>query len=458
MNSSPQSATGPRKENKRVHFKRDSILEDIRIIESREHKQQRNHQERERQHQIQQQERTLKQEGTQSHTRPKGNDKALSIDDVPPLFRCKSSGDISDVIKSGKGAIADVFRGHNVLQWYCNAKSTSPGIIQELLRRGVDINALDQRTQKSRGPVIRHTALGYACRNANVKAVHTLLQNGADPRGPTKSATSSSRLPEQDVYGNPIVYPSPLQELLCQPIHGPRPGRCPWKYHLSEEDEEQDNYLDEDDPEKMPVFRALPGLPDAPSEYGPICCLCAADFHIWEPWPETEEDKIAARERRRACYYGQIRRLGARLRACVQLLLDYGCSEPPVAFPQCDDPHLWSGVDYLLETFWHFFRPLAICEGMTVFPEKDSLVRISPEFLSRIPARPVFSLFGEVCDMLLESAGYEAEGTIGATRGLDRLIRLIAEHSEFSAFRQGEYFDVDTQLEQELSRCSSTPR
>ncbi|KAI8952105.1 hypothetical protein F4801DRAFT_589174 [Xylaria longipes] len=435
MDSRPQPTTGLRRGCKRVDFKRDSILEDIRIIEYQEPKQQHRHRQRERQHQSPRQECALKQERTQSYTGSSGNNKALSLDEVPPLFRCKSCEDICDVIEAGKGAIADVFRGYNVLQWYCNAKSTSPGIIQELLRRGVDINALDKRTHKSRGPVIRHTALGYACRNANVKAVHTLLQNGADPRGLTKSATSLG-LPKQDVYGNPIVYPSPLQELLCQSIHGPRPGKCPWTYHLNEEDEEKDNYLDEDDPESMPTFRAFSGLSDPLSEYGPICQLCAADYHIWEPWPETEEEKVAARERRRSCYYSQVQRLGNRLHACVQLLLNYGCSDPPVAFPECDDSHLWSGIDYLLETFWHFFHPLAICERIAVCPEKGSLLT-SPEHLSQIPSRPIFSLFGEICDMLLESAGYEAKGTTGTTRGQDRLIKLIIEHSEFSSFRQG---------------------
>ncbi|KAI0442254.1 hypothetical protein F4803DRAFT_575700 [Xylaria telfairii] len=455
MDSHPQPTTKLGRGHKRVHFQRDSILEDIRIIEPQEPEQQEYHRQRERQHGLQHRERILKPRGTRSHTRSKGSNKTLNLDEVPPLFRCKSPEDICDVIKARKGAIVDVFRGYNVLQWYCNAKSTSPGIIQELLHRGVDINALDQRTRKSRGPVIRHTALGYACQNANVKAVHTLLRNGADPRGMMKSATSSG-LPKQDISGNPIVYPSPLQELLCQPIHGPRPGRCPWKYHLSEEDEEKDNYLDEDDPGKVPTFRAFSGLPDTLSEYyGPICQLCAADYHIWEPWPDTEEEKVAARERRRACYYGQVRRLGDRLHKCVQLLLNYGCSDPPVAFPECDDPRLWSAIDYLFETFWHFFHPLAICEGATVFPEKNPLLP-SLGNLSQISSQSSLSRFGEICDMLLESAGYEAQGPTETTRGQDRLVRLITEHSEFSSFRRGEYFDVDTQLGQELSKRSST--
>ncbi|KAI1739386.1 hypothetical protein F4680DRAFT_466599 [Xylaria scruposa] len=439
MDSLPKPS--PR-QKKRVRFKRDSSLEEVRIIERREPRGRDHHH----------QKRTHDQERSQSLARSRGKDKALHLNEVPPLFRCRSWEEIRDVIKAGKGAIADVFLGYNVLQWYCNAKSTSPGIIQELLHHGVDINALDQRTQRSRGPVIRHTALGYACRNANVKAVHTLLQNGADPRGLTESAASLG-LPRQDIYGNPIVYPSPLQVLLCQPVHGPRPGQCPWYYHLTEEDEEKDEYLDEDDPERMPVFRALS---DALSEYGPICKPCAADFHIWEPWPETEEEMVAARERRRSCYYGQIRRLGNRLHKCVQLLLNYSCSIPHVALSEFDDPHLWSGLDYLLETFWHFFHPLTICESRVGRPAEYYLPT-SPEHLSQI-SRPIFSFFGEICDLLLESAGYKARGTTGTTRGQDRLIRLIAEHPEFSSFRHGEYFDVDTQIEQELLKSSSTSR
>ncbi|KAI0863353.1 hypothetical protein F4860DRAFT_512172 [Xylaria cubensis] len=445
MDSLPKPSPGLRKGYKKVRFKRDSILEEVRIIECREPRRRDRHQ----------QKHTCSQECSQSPARSREKDKALNIYEVPPLFRCMSCEDICDVIKAGKGAIADVFQGYTVLQWYCNAKSTSPGIIQALLHHGVDINALDQRTHKSGRPVIRHTALGYACRNANVKAVHTLLQNGADPRGLTESAASLG-MQKQDAYGNPIIYPSPLQELLCQRIHGPRPGQCPGTYHLTEEDEDNDDYLDEDDPERMPVFHAFSGLSDTLSEYGPICKLCAADFHIWEPWPETEEEKVAARERRRSCYYDQIQRLGNRIHKCVQLLLDYGCSCPPVAFPEGDDPHLWSGIDYLLETFWHFFHPLTLCESRAVLPE-ESYLPMSPEHLSQI-SRPIFSVFGEICDMLLESARYEAKGTVGTTRGQDRLLRLIAEHPEFSSFRQGEYFDVDTQLEKELLKGSSTSR
>ncbi|TRX97644.1 hypothetical protein FHL15_001399 [Xylaria flabelliformis] len=421
MDSLPKPSPGLRKGYKRVRFKRDSILEEVRIIERREPRRRDHHR----------QKHTCSQECSQSLARSRERDKALNLYEVPPLFRCKSYEEICDVIEAGKGAIADVFQGYTVLQWYCNAKSTSPGIIQELLHHGVDINALDQRTHNRRRPVIRHTALGYACRNANVKAVHSLLQNGADPRGLTGSAASLG-MPKQDVYGNLIVYPSPLQELLCQRIHGPRPGQCPGTYHLTEEDEDNDDYLDEDDPERMPVFRAFAGLSDTLSEYGPI----------------------SARERRRSCYYDQIQRLGNRIRKCVQLLLNYGCSCPPVAFPEGDDPHLWPGIDYLLETFWHFFHPLTICESRAVLPEEPYLP-MSPEHLSQI-SRPIFSVFGEICDMLLESAGYEAKGTVGTTRGQDRLIRLIAEHPEFSSFKHGEYFDVDTELEKELLKSSST--
>ncbi|KAI0553735.1 hypothetical protein F4679DRAFT_598967 [Xylaria curta] len=445
MDSLPKPNPRQKKGFKKVRFKRDSILEEVRTIERRESRSRDHHQKR-----------THNKERSQSLARSREKDKALHLNDVPHLFRCKSWEEIRDVINAGKGVITDVFLGYNVLQWYCNAKSTNPRIIQKLLRHGIDINALDQRTHRSRKPVIRHTALGYACRNANVKAVHTLLQNGADPRGLTESAASLG-LPKQDAYGNPIVYPSPLQELLCQPIHGPRPGQCPWFYHLTEEDEEKDDYLDEDDPERMPAFRAFSGLSNTLSEYGPVCKLCAADFHIWEPWPETEEEKVVARERRRSCYYGQIQRVGNRLHKCVQLLFNYSCSIPVVVFSEFDDPHLWSAIDYLLETFWHFFHPLTICESRTVFPEEYPL-STSLEHLSQI-SRPIFSLFGEICDMLIESAGYEAKGAIGATRGQKRLFRLISEHPEFSSFRQGEYFDVDTQLEQGLLKhASAMPR
>ncbi|KAI1430029.1 hypothetical protein F5Y12DRAFT_793183 [Xylaria sp. FL1777] len=419
---------------KRVHFKRDSILEDVRIIETQQPYPQ-HHQ----QHQNQQQERTRHRQRKLPHDVPKGKDKALDLDGIPPLFRCKSRSEIRNVINAGKGTIADIFQGYNALHWYCNAKSTSPGIIQQLLHFGIDIDAVDKRTHTRDGPIIRHTALGYACRNANVKAIHTLLRNGADPCGLAKA-----ELPKKDIRGIPIVYPSPLQELLCQPIHGPRPGKCPWTYHLSEEDEEKDGYLDENDPERLPEFRALTRLSRVPSENQPLCQSCAADFHIWEPWPKTEEERTTARERRQACYDNQITLLGNRLKTCVQLLLNYNNSDPPIAFPERDDPHLWPGLDYLLETFWRFFYPLAICG---VGPEAISIEDFpaSPEQLSRVLSRPVFAPFGDICDMLVESAGYdddEGSAIEGEARGANRLISLIAGHPEFSSFRQGDCLDT----------------
>ncbi|KAI1166859.1 hypothetical protein F5B18DRAFT_676829 [Nemania serpens] len=350
--------------HKRVHFKPYSDLEDVRMIENRESLQQHHHHRRD----------SSQQENTLFHHNQIKGDQAINLEGVPSLFRCKSREEIVNVIKTGKGAIADVFRGYNALHWYCNAKSTSLGIIQELLHRGIDINAVDQRT-RTRGPIIRHTALGYACRNANIKAVRTLLQNGADPCGLGTSAQLMG-LPKQGVHSNQIV-----------------------------------------------------------ADDRPICRDCAADYHIWEPWPETEAEKASARERRRSNFRSQILRLGNRLRACVQLLLDYGSSDPPAAFPQCDDPHLWSGLDCFLETFWRFYYPLAVCERAENPTEKA--FPASPGHLPHPISQPVFSAYGEICDMLLESEGYAMKSTAWKTRGHDRLISLIVEHSELSSFEQG---------------------
>ncbi|KAI0102878.1 hypothetical protein GGR51DRAFT_562081 [Nemania sp. FL0031] len=174
-----QPNTSSRRAPKRVHFKRDSVLEEVI-----EHPQSQTRHYHGRQDQLRksQQERSLQRKGTLSSNEPKRTNKTLTLVRVPPLFRCASQEEIQDVLKAGKGAVTDVFQGFNALHWYCNAKSTSPSIIQELLRQGIGINDLDQQT-RTQGPIIRHTALGYACRNANVKAVHTLLQNGADPHG-----------------------------------------------------------------------------------------------------------------------------------------------------------------------------------------------------------------------------------------------------------------------------------
>ncbi|KAI1202978.1 hypothetical protein F5X97DRAFT_330396 [Nemania serpens] len=415
---------------KRVRFKPDSDLEDVRIIESRESlQQQQHHHHRREQQQRGQQQHDSQQKGTLSHHSQVIDDQAMSLERVPSLFRCKSREEIGKVIKSGKGAIADVFRGYNALHWYCNAKSTSPGIIRELLHLGIDINAVDQRTHATRGPIIRHTALGYACRNANVKAIHTLLLNGANPCGVGKSSQLVG-LPTQDAHGNLIGYPSPLQELLCQPTHGPRPGKCPWIYHLSEADDEKDGYLDEDDPTTAPIFRALIRI----SKDRRICRDCAADYHIWEPWPKTEAERTSARERRRSNFRSQILRLGNRLHASVQLRLDYDRSDPPAAFPQCDDPHLWSALDCFLETFWRFYSPLAVCES--VENPGDKAFPASPGHLPHPISQPAFEAYGEICDMLLESAGYSSKSAAWNTRGQDRLIALIVEHSELSSFGQ----------------------
>ncbi|KAI1299103.1 hypothetical protein F5Y03DRAFT_408865 [Xylaria venustula] len=420
MNSLARLGGESTRGRKRVHFKRDSTLIDERIIGSQGPYLQWHDQQQKLQH------RPLGHRGTLSHNGLEGKDTALDLDSIPPLFRCKSYTEIRHVINTGRGTIADIFRGYNALHWYCNAKSTSPGIIQQLLYRGIDINALDQRTHSRAGYVIRHTALGYDCRNANVKAIHTLLRNGADPRGLARAGLAGN-----DAHGKPIVHPSPLQELLCQSVHGPRPGRCPWTYHLSEEDEERDGYLDEDDPERLPELRTLSGML---SKNQRLCQNCAADFHIWEPWPTTEEEKVARRERRQSCYSEQITRVGRRLQTCVQLLLNYNCSGPPIPLNKCDDLHLWSAIDYFLETFWRFFYPFAICESTSPHSSTGEFPS-SPQHLSHVLSQDVFSPFGDICDMLIEVAGYEGEKE-GEARGTKRLVALIAKHPEFSSFRQ----------------------
>ncbi|KAI0974288.1 hypothetical protein F4678DRAFT_370162 [Xylaria arbuscula] len=443
MDSLSRPGSQSTRRHKRVHFKRDSILVDERIIESQGPYLQQHNQQQKLQHHV------LDYGGTLSHNGLGAKDTSLDLDSIPPLFRCKSHTEIRHVINTGRRTIADIFRGYNALHWYCNAKSTSPGIIQQLLYRGIDINALDQRTHARAGYVIRHTALGYACRNANVKAIHTLLRNGADPCG--------AGVTKKDSRGKPIVRPSPLQELLCQPIHGPRPGQCPWTYHLSEENEERDAYLDENDPERLPELRTLTHLSAASLKDEPLCLHCAADFHIWEPWPTTEEEKAARRERRQSCYAKQITRVGKRVQTCVQLLLNYNNnSDPPLAsFTERDDPHLWSALDYFLETFWRFFYPSAICGSTHSACSSTREFPSSPEHLSHVLSQDVFSPFGDICDMLIESAGYEGEQKDGV-RGTHRLVSLIAAHPEFSSFRQGEYFDVDARLEELMLDSSSS--
>ncbi|KAI1118950.1 hypothetical protein F5Y14DRAFT_461703 [Nemania sp. NC0429] len=467
---------------KRVRFKPDSDLEEVRIIENRESHPHRHRHRREQQQPQQQQpqqqqpqqqqpQQQQPQRGRQQHSSRQEsaqfpNNQTIAIQNqnlegVPPLFRCTSGEEIGRVIKTGKGAIEDLFRGYNALQWYCDAKTASPGIIRELLRRGIDINAVDQRPSKHR-PIVRHTALGFACRNANQKAVRTLLRHGADPGGLARSARYTE-LPKQDSRGGMIVYPSPLQELLGQPTHGPRPGKCPWTYHLSETDDKEDSYPGAGDLEIAPTFRAL--VRSSKSKDRHVCQECAADYHIWEPWPETEEEKASARERRRSNFRSQILRLGNRLLACVRLLLAY---DPPAVLPlpQCDDPRIWSALDCFQETFWRFYFPLVVCERAG--NPADKAFPASPGRLPHPIWQPVFSAYGDICDMLLEDVGYESKskrnsksksksksGRERAAVGQDRLISLIAEHPELSSFKQGEYFDVDSELGRLMSKGAS---
>ncbi|KAI1497222.1 hypothetical protein F5X99DRAFT_397707 [Biscogniauxia marginata] len=360
------------------------------------------------------------------------------IDKIPPLFRCKSGKEIIQLVEDRCANISEIYQGYNALHWYCNAKSTSPSLIEALIGLGIDINDVDQ-CHRVRSPIMRHTALGFACKNANVKAIHTLLQLGASPLGLERKT-----LPKYDSSsGKRLLYPSPLQVLLCQPINGPRPA-CPWAYHLTEEDEENNSYLDEENAAEMPEFRPTLKLPGIAPEEKVICQECTQGFHIWEPWPSSEEEMMASRENRRWCWYNQIMRVGARLQKCTQLLLDYSVSEPHRPLCEGDDAHLWSSLDYFLETSWRFLSAMAVCwrEGGVTDEEVDTCWGR----LAGVPEDVAFPPFGEICDMLLNTAGYNAEGPAVQARGQQRLVALIAQHPDFEHFKQGEFFDVDAEL------------
>ncbi|KAI1638420.1 hypothetical protein F4809DRAFT_649233 [Biscogniauxia mediterranea] len=384
------------------------------------------------------------------------SEERLPIDKVPLLFKCKSGDEIIHLVESGRAEVSEIYRGHNALHWYCNAKSTSPSLIETLVRYGIDINAVDQCVVSSHhNPVMmRHTALGLACRNANVKAVHTLLRLGASPFGLDRAAQ-----PKRDAgTGKRLLYPSPLQVLLCQPIHGPRPA-CPWTYHLGERDEEGlSAYLDEDR-DALPHFRPLLArAPPGEGQQPPVCADCTRGFHIWEPWPASERDAAAWRAHRRRCWHTQVRRVGARLQRCAQLLVDYG---GPLR--RGDDPHLWTALEFLLETAWRFLGPAAVCWR----DEGGEDVDVSSRWgrLVGVPTEIAFPPFGEICDLLLESAGYgddeEAESPAMQARGQQRLVALIAQHPDFERFKEGEFFDIDAELksqqaEDALSRAATT--
>ncbi|KAI1279916.1 hypothetical protein F5Y07DRAFT_396506 [Xylaria sp. FL0933] len=418
MDPTRQQAGRSAKDTKRVHFSDDV---NVRIISAHEPVGQYHEQGDERRHGV---------KSPRSILTVKGGEPELNC--IPSLFRCTSPTQIREVISQGHGSITETFRGYNALHWYCDAKSTSPAIILELLDLGIDINALDERHHTHSGPVIRHTALGYACRNANIEAIRILLSRGASPFG-----LARSDVPKTDVHGRIVVYPSPLQELLCQPIQGPG-GQRPWIYYLNKDHLNAiGDHLDDDDSGELPEFRSLGRLSSA----GTFCQDCAGNFqHVGEPSPMTTE-VTPAREGRQADYQRQIKRLGNRLKLCVAVLLTHDSSGPPISFANADDIRLWPALDYLLATFWCFFSPLAN-SGRT------SRHSTATERLARLLSQPVFEPYGDVCDMLIESAGYETEMWSAASgkRGPSRLLSLILEHPDRSVIMRGESFPFDATL------------
>ncbi|KAI0817643.1 hypothetical protein GGR55DRAFT_693844 [Xylaria sp. FL0064] len=359
MDPTRQRAGRSAEEPRKVHFKNDI---NVRVTSA---------QEPVWQHQEQRDERRHRAKSPRSILTVKDGEPGLNC--IPSLFRCTSHTQIRMVISKGHGSITQIFRGYNALHWYCDAKSTSPAMIRELLDLGIDINAVDERPHTHSGPVVRHTALGYACRNANVEAIRTLLECGASPCG-----LGRSDVPKTDIHGRIIVYPSPLQELLCQPIQGPGERR-PWTYHLSKDHlNEIADDPDDDDSGKLPEFRSLGRLSAAAT----FCQDCARNFqHVGEAPLTTEA--TPAREGRQADYQKQIKHLGKRLKVCVAVLLTHDRSDLPIYFAASDDIRLWPALDYLLATFWCFFSPLAN-NG------KTSRHSTSAERLAKLLSQPVF--------------------------------------------------------------------
>ncbi|KAI1356339.1 hypothetical protein F5Y01DRAFT_309753 [Xylaria sp. FL0043] len=419
MDPTRQQAGRLAKDHKRVHFSDDV---DIRVISAHEPAGQHHEQRDERRHLA---------KSPRSILTVKDGEPELNC--IPSLFRCTSPTQIRKVISQGHGSITETFRGYNALHWYCDAKSTSRAIILELLDLGIDINALDERPHTHSGPVIRHTALGYACRNANLEAMRILLSWGASPFG-----LERSNVPKTDVHGRILVYPSPLQELLCQPIQGPG-GQRPWIYYLNKDHLNGigGDLDDDDDSGELPEFRSLGRLSSAAT----FCQDCARNFqHVGEPSPMMTE-VTPAREGRQADYQRQIKRLGKRLKLCVAVLLTHDCWGLPMSFARSDDIRLWPALDYLFATFWCFFSPLAN-SGRT------SRHSTAAERLARLLSQPVFEPFGDVCDMLIESADYETEMWSAASgkRGPSRLLSLILEHPDRSVLMRGEAFHFDAML------------
>ncbi|KAI0390521.1 hypothetical protein F5Y17DRAFT_444172 [Xylariaceae sp. FL0594] len=406
--------------------------------------------------------------------------------------------------------MTDVFQGYHALQWYCDARTSSPVMHSMLIKLGIDVDAVDQRADPHslsshpcgcRGPaiVVRRTALGCACRNANVKAVSTLLQHGAEARGiapvmkkqQTRRGKGGQHRLRRGERRNAAqdetqaVYPSPLQELLSQEMHGPHPGKHVWKYHLSESDEERDAYLDEDEyGDGLPMLRSLMSshsyshdgkVPASSSSYsitnafsnpgrnrnlknsmtssqvqqrkdhdGTWCAECATDYRIWEPWPESEFEEALARERRRARYFAQVERTGRRMHRCAQLLVDYHCPLPPTPLSEGDDEDYDddSAFDCFLKTVWRFLGPLAVCWRETTASREGGggaglgAHDTALDRIMNLPSTATFPPFGDLCDLLLESAGYAEKGSVASlllaqgrmTRGWERPVMLIAQH------------------------------
>ncbi|KAI0204243.1 hypothetical protein F4808DRAFT_475706 [Astrocystis sublimbata] len=170
-----------------------------------------------------------------------------------PFFFARTVDVVRCLIAAGVDPL-EKFEGMNLLHWHCAQVSTSPLLIETLIKAGVPIDDLDEGGRFDNTLKERNTPLGIACANLNLPAIRTLLQHGANPLGARRAIVAQRSV-------HPVPYDAladiryPLESLLLQNI---RPldtlkyemfrthseeswGQCHWKHHISKVHEEQDD-------------------------------------------------------------------------------------------------------------------------------------------------------------------------------------------------------------------------
>ncbi|KAK7970621.1 hypothetical protein PG988_009694 [Apiospora saccharicola] len=412
---------------------------------------------------------------TRARRVPPYNNPRFRLEDVPSLFLATNDDDVQHAIVDDQADVFQVFQGYNALQWHCDAVSTSPSLIWALIEYGIDVNALDQHklppnADPRHPPIIHRTALGYACRNGNVKAVRTLLQLGANPQGSPEVPleTPSGSIPRPK-------YPSPLQDLLNHQLDGPT-GSCPFLIHLKDSHDTAD---DSDDDVPLLYQRQLRGLkrmhgPSTGSvqdNVQPACAYCSYGFNVHEAARVRGTDELKAiTSHAQKLYAGQLLLAGMRILKCAMLLLQYlGSNLAAEQLAKGHDATLPSPIDCLLRSVWHFLGPSMLCwrdrfaERFHGLDPATLTRRELVQFAAQDPSvlvpdlQPWANLVIHASLASRRGSGDDDYEIVGH-KGVQRIFALLERHPMLNRFPEGQFSDVTFSiLAVGLRRKSSPP-